>query len=82
MLVSMSNVLRRAAEEEIQIRGFGSLTRPLIQKKMKSYMDDFVKATKTPEKLDSLKKINYILTNGVLGALIEAEMEQMEKEEK
>lgn len=82
MLVSISNVIKRAAEEEIQIRGFGKLTRPLLQKKMKSYMDDFVKAAKTPDNLDSLKKIKYILTNKVLEVLIEAEIDQLEKEEK
>ena len=80
MLESISNLFRRAAEEEILIRGFGKLTRSSIQRKMKSYMKDFVEAAKTPEDISSLKMIRYILTNGVLKALIDVEIEQLQKE--
>lgn len=73
---------KRAVEEEIQVPGFARLTRPIIQKKIKVYLDDIIKESKTLDKLNSLKKIRNILDAGVLKALLTAEIEEKEEEDK
>lgn len=68
-------------DPEILVPGFGKLTRPLIQRKIKKYLDDIVKESKTLDSIQSLRNILYSgCKSGVLKVLLETEIAEMEKE--
>jgi hypothetical protein len=62
----------------IQVSGYGKINREQIQNKIKQYFDAAQNAFETQ---NYSKMYDYLYTNGVLQSMLQAEIEQLKKEE-
>ena len=72
--------LKSSADDLIQVSGYGRLSREQIQKKIQSYLKDLADAGQKLNELN-LRKIHYLITNGVLKVMVEAEERELKKDE-